>query len=40
VTLRAEQVENTRVQKVRVTVDRDPADPVEEEFPAGEDEID
>jgi CBS domain containing-hemolysin-like protein len=40
VTLRAERVENTRIQKVRVTVDRDPADPVEEEFPAGEGETD
>jgi len=40
VTLRAEQVENTRIQKVRVTVDRDIADPVEEESPAGEGERD
>ncbi|MFC6952187.1 hemolysin family protein [Halorubellus litoreus] len=30
VTLRAEDVENTRVQKVRVTVDRDPGDVVDE----------
>ncbi|WP_349292027.1 hemolysin family protein [Halobacterium wangiae] len=29
VTLRAEQVENTRIKKVRVTVDRDSVDPVE-----------
>jgi CBS domain containing-hemolysin-like protein len=40
VTLRAEQVENTRIQKVRVTVDHDIADPVEEESPAGEGERD
>jgi len=40
VTLRAEQVENTRIQKVRVTVDRDTTDPVEEESPAGEGETD
>jgi CBS domain containing-hemolysin-like protein len=40
VTLRAEQVENTRIQKVRVTVDRDTAEPVEEESPPGEDESD
>jgi len=39
VTLRAEQVENTRVQKARVTVDRD-TDPVETESPAGESETD
>jgi CBS domain containing-hemolysin-like protein len=38
VTLKAEQVENTRIQKVRVTVDRDSAEPVEEESPPGEDE--
>jgi len=31
VTLRAEQVDNTRIQKVRVTVDRDIPDPSEEE---------
>jgi CBS domain containing-hemolysin-like protein len=31
VTLRAEQVDNTRIQKVRVTVDRDTAGPTEEE---------
>ncbi|WP_433634160.1 hemolysin family protein [Halomicrococcus sp. NG-SE-24] len=36
VTLRPEQVESTRIQKVRVTVDRDTPDPVEEESPAGE----
>jgi CBS domain containing-hemolysin-like protein len=40
VTLRAEQVENTRIQKVRVTVDRDSAEPVEEESPIGGDEPD
>jgi CBS domain containing-hemolysin-like protein len=40
VTLRAEQVENTRIQKARVTVDRDIADPVEEESPTGEGETD
>ncbi|WP_137285524.1 hemolysin family protein [Halorussus salinisoli] len=40
VTLRAEQVENTRIQKVRVTVDRDTTDPVEEESLAGEGETD
>ncbi len=40
VTLRAEQVENTRIQKVRVTVDRDTIDSVEEESPVGEGEID
>nr|WP_248910959.1 hemolysin family protein [Halocatena marina] len=39
VTLRAEQVENTRIQKVRVTVDH-AADPVEEKTSAGEDETD
>ncbi|WP_327053637.1 hemolysin family protein [Halomicrococcus gelatinilyticus] len=38
VTLRAEQVEDTRIQKVRVAVDRDAPDPVEEESPAGEGE--
>jgi putative hemolysin len=32
VTLRAEQVDNTRIQKVRVTVDRDTAGPTEEEM--------
>jgi len=36
VTLRAEQVENTRIQKVRVTLDRDTAESVEAESPAGE----
>jgi CBS domain containing-hemolysin-like protein len=35
VMLRAEQVENTRIQKVRVTVGRDTADPVEGKSPAG-----
>jgi CBS domain containing-hemolysin-like protein len=40
VTLRAEQVENTRVQKARVTVDRDSADPAEAESPADEGETD
>ena len=39
-TLRAEQVEDTRIQEVRVTVDRDTVDPVEEESPAGEGGID
>jgi CBS domain containing-hemolysin-like protein len=37
VTLRVEQVENTRIKKVRVTVDRDAADPVEETPPSDED---
>jgi putative hemolysin len=37
VTLRAEQVEDTRIQKVRVTVDRDTAGPVEAEPSPGED---
>lgn len=36
VTLRAEQVENTRIQKVRVTVDHGTADPVEERMSTGE----
>jgi CBS domain containing-hemolysin-like protein len=36
VRLQAEQVENTRIQKARVTVDRGPADPVDEESPSGE----
>jgi putative hemolysin len=40
VTLRAETVDNTRVQKARVTVDRDIADPVEAESPPDEDETD
>lgn len=40
VTLRAEQVENTRIQKVRVTIDRDTPDPVEEESLADEGETD
>ncbi|WP_415380899.1 hemolysin family protein [Halosimplex sp. TS25] len=40
VTLRAEQVEDTRIQKARVTVDRDSADQVEEESPASEGESD
>ncbi|WP_436925514.1 hemolysin family protein [Halosimplex amylolyticum] len=40
VTLRAEQVEDTRIQKARVTVDRDTVDPADEESPAGEDETD
>jgi CBS domain containing-hemolysin-like protein len=34
VTLRAEQVEDTRIQRVRVTIDRDTAPPVEDESPA------
>ncbi len=33
VTLRAEQVENTRIQKVRVTVDRDTVGAVDEDIP-------
>jgi putative hemolysin len=37
-TLRAEQVEDTRIQKVRVTIDRDTAGSVEEQFPTGESE--
>jgi CBS domain containing-hemolysin-like protein len=40
VTLRAERVENTRIKKVRMTVDRDTTDPIEEEPPAGEGETD
>ncbi len=36
VTLRAEQVDNTRIQKVRVTVDRDVPDSIEEEMPGDE----
>jgi CBS domain containing-hemolysin-like protein len=40
VTLRAEQVENTRIQKVQVTVDRDTAESVKEGPPAGEGESD
>jgi CBS domain containing-hemolysin-like protein len=40
VTLRAEQVENTRVQKARVTVDRDTADVVDEEHPSAEGDTD
>ncbi|ESP88543.1 hypothetical protein K933_08787 [Candidatus Halobonum tyrrellensis G22] len=40
VTLRAEQVENTRIQKVRLTVDRDAADPVGGRPPAGGGETD
>jgi CBS domain containing-hemolysin-like protein len=40
VTLRAEQVENTRIQKVRVTVDRDTADSVGETSPPGDAETD
>nr|WP_276281818.1 hemolysin family protein [Halorussus sp. DT72] len=39
VMMRAEQVENTRIQKVRVTVDRDTANPVEEQSPGDGDEI-
>jgi CBS domain containing-hemolysin-like protein len=38
VTLQAEQVENTRIQKVRVTVDRDSAEPVEADSSPDEDE--
>jgi putative hemolysin len=38
VRLRAEQVEDTRIQKVRVTVDRDAAESVDEEFSPGEGE--
>jgi CBS domain containing-hemolysin-like protein len=40
VTLRAEQVENTRIQKVRVTVDRPAAEAVEAESPDDEEETD
>jgi putative hemolysin len=40
VTLRAEQVDDTRIQKVRVTLDRDTAEPVTEEPPASEGEPD
>jgi len=41
VTLRAEQVDDTRIQTVRVTVDRDTPDPVEAaDTPGGEGEID
>jgi len=40
VTLRAEQVSDTRIQKARVTVDRDVADPVEEASPDGDGETD
>jgi len=40
VTLRAERMENNRIQKVRVTVDRGTADPVEKESPVGESEPD
>ncbi|MGM0591683.1 MAG: hemolysin family protein [Halobacteriota archaeon] len=36
VTLRAERVENTRIQKVRLTVDRDTAEQIEDESSAGE----
>jgi CBS domain containing-hemolysin-like protein len=37
VTLRAEEVEDTRIQTVRVSVNRDAADPVETESPSDED---
>jgi len=40
VTLRAEEVEDTRIKKVRATVDRDTADPADEESPAGDGETD
>src|SRR6056297_2360483 len=40
VTLRAEQVENTRIQKARVSVDRDAVDPAGEESPVGGGETD
>jgi CBS domain containing-hemolysin-like protein len=40
VTLRAEQVEDTRVQKARVTVDRDTAESVETDPASGESETD
>jgi CBS domain containing-hemolysin-like protein len=40
VTLRAEQVEATRIRKVRVIVDRDTADSAEEESPPGDGEPD
>ena len=38
VTLRAEEVEDTRIQTVRVSVNRDAADPVETESPPDEDD--
>ena len=38
VALRAEQVENTRIRKVRVIVDRNTTEQIEEESPASEDE--
>ncbi|MEF8800187.1 MAG: hemolysin family protein [Halapricum sp.] len=38
VTMRAEQVEDTRIQRARVTVDRDTVGSVEDESPSGEDE--
>jgi putative hemolysin len=37
-TLRAEQVDDTRIQQVRVTIDRDTTNPVGEESPTGENE--
>jgi CBS domain containing-hemolysin-like protein len=40
VTLRAEQVEDTRIQRARVIVDRDASAPVEGESPPGEGELD
>jgi len=40
VTLRAEQVEDTRIQQARVTVDPDSVDPVEAESPTEEGDID
>jgi CBS domain containing-hemolysin-like protein len=39
VTLRAEQVKDTRIQKARVTVDPETVDPIEEDLPTGEEEI-
>jgi CBS domain containing-hemolysin-like protein len=40
VTLRAEQVEDTRIRKARVSVDRDAVDPADEESPVGGAETD
>ena len=38
VMVRAEQVEDTRIQKIRVTVDHDTFDPIEAESQTGEKE--
>jgi len=40
VTLRAERVEDTRIRKVRVTVDRERSDPVEEPSPGDDGALD